>query len=213
MNILAIGAHFDDIEISMGGTIAKAIKKEHYVKCLIMTESDYSNYDGTLMRSKELSQQEGISALAILGVTDIDIFNFSTKNMPYNSQSVEAINKIIDKVKPDMIFTHHINDTHQAHKNTAWATISASRYYNTIYMYEPTYPSGRGAEPFNPHCYINISDTIDLKITSLKAHESQYKKYGKHWIEAIKGRARMRGLECGSDYAECFTVVREKREL
>jgi LmbE family N-acetylglucosaminyl deacetylase len=62
--------------------------------------------------------------------------------------------------------------------------------------------------PFRPQVYVNISETIEAKINSLKAHKSQYKKYSDRWIEAVVARARFRGFEMGVEYAECFEVVR-----
>ena len=62
--------------------------------------------------------------------------------------------------------------------------------------------------PFRPQVYINITETIEAKINSLKAHKSQYKKYSDKWIEAVVARAKFRGFEMGADYAECFEVVR-----
>lgn len=208
MKILAIGAHLDDIELACGGTLAQAIKKGHTVKMLVMSDSSYNNFDGKVLRTKETAYAEGRLAANKLGVNDLEILNFPTKDVPYDSASVEAIDKIISSFSPDFIFTHWVSDTHQAHKNTGLATISAARYQNNIFMYEPFPPSGRSYAPFRPQVYVDISDAINDKIDSMKEHKSQYEKYGEDWVEAIKGRARMRGFESGCKYAEVFEPVR-----
>lgn len=208
MKILAIGCHIDDIEIACGGVLAQAIKNKHTVKTLIMTKSDYSDYRGKIYRTQLQALSEGIEALKVLGIEDYKILNFPTKDVPYNSSSIEAINKVIDDFNPDLILTHWSFDTHQAHQSTSLATISASRYKNNILLYEPFPPSGRSYIAFKPQVYIDISDTINLKLKSLKKHKTQHKKYGNQWIEAVKGRAKLRGFECNKNYAEVFEVLR-----
>lgn len=208
MKILAVGAHLDDIELACGGTLAKAIQKGHKVKMLVMSDSSYTNYDGKVLRTKKEGLLEGTAAAKKLGVTDLQILDFPTKDIPYDSTVVGAIDAIIDKFNPDLIFGHWTYDTHQAHMHTALATISAARNKNNIFMFEPFPPSGRSYAPFRPQVYVDITETIDKKIKSLKEHKSQHKKYGKNWIDATLGRARLRGFESGCKYAEVFELVR-----
>ena len=210
MNLMFIGAHIDDIEIGCGGTVARAIKSGNNVKLVVMSHSSYLNYDGKVLRTDDEASIEGLNAIKLLGVNEEDfiILDYPNKSIPYDSTTVESLDKLINEFKPDKIFTHWAFDTHQDHKNTSLATISAARWYNNIFMYEPAAPSGRSYHPFRAQMYVNISDTIDLKIDSLKAHKSQYKKYGDLWVEAIEGRAKIRGLESYCKYAECFEVVR-----
>ncbi len=210
MKILAIGAHADDIEIGCGGTIARAIKNGHSVKILITSDSVYNNYDGTVLRTEDDIKKEVFPAIETLGVkkSNFSILKFPNKDVPYNSQIVESLNKIMDEYKPDLILTHWTFDTHQDHRNTALATISAARNFNNILMYEPFPPSGRSYMAYRPQVYIDITDNIDNKIKAIKAHKSQLLKYGEDWIESIKGRAKMRGYESNVKYAETFELVR-----
>lgn len=208
MKILAIGAHLDDIELACGGVLAKAVRNGHEVKMVVMTNSAYENFDGTVLRTEEEALSEGHAAAKKLGVTDLVILNFPNKNVPYNGSTVEALDKIMTEFKPDYIFTHWVYDTHQDHKNTAQSTISAARYMYNIFMYEPIPPSGRSYAPFRAQVYFDISDSITEKMDSLREHKSQHAKYGERWIEAIEGRAKIRGFENGCKYAESFEAVR-----
>ncbi len=208
MKIMAVGAHLDDIELACGGLLAKAIKNGHTVKAVVMTDSAYTNFDGTVLRTKDEASNEGKAALDRLGVKDLVVLDFPNKNIPYNGSTVEALDKVMSEFKPDYIFTHWVFDTHQDHKNTAQATISAARYMYNIFMYEPIPPSGRSYAPFRAQVYFDISDTIEDKLASLKEHKSQHAKYGEQWIEAIEGRAKLRGFENGCKYAEAFEAVR-----
>lgn len=210
MKILAIGAHLDDIELACGGVLAKAVKAGHSVKMVVMTDSAYTNFDGTVLRTKEEANAEGYNAVKKLGIKaeDMVILNFPIKNIPYNGSTVEALDKIMSEYRPDYIFTHWVYDTHQDHKNTAQATISAARYMYNIFMYEPIPPSGRSYAPFRAQVFFDISDSIEEKLASLREHKSQHAKYGEQWIEAVEGRAKIRGFENGCKYAEAFDAVR-----
>ena len=209
MKIMAIGAHLDDIEIACGGTLAKAIKAGHEVRVLIMSKSGYTNKDGIVQRSDEQAVQEGIEALHTLGISEIEILDFPTKDIPFRSDVVNAIDVRMAAFNPDIIFTHHPFDTHQAHEGVAKASIAAARRKNTVFFYEPITPSGRSYVPFKPSLYVDIESTLCMKIASLKCHKSEYNKFGaEDWIEGVRCRCGFRGYEIGKKYAEAFEVLR-----
>ena len=209
MKILAVGAHLDDIELAAGGTLAKAVEARHEVKVLIMSKSGYTNKDGKVQRSNEIAVKEGVNALNALGITDIDILDFSTKDIPFCSDVVNPIDVCIADFNPDIIFTHHPFDTHQAHEGVAKATIAAARRKNTVFFYEPIAPSGRSYVAFKPTLYVDIEKTVDKKITALKCHESEYNKFGgENWVEGVRCRCGFRGYEIGKKYAEAFEILR-----
>ena len=208
MKIFVVGAHLDDVELACGGTLAKAIKAGHEVKVLIMSKSGYTNYDGKVMRTDEDAVQEGINALDILGVKDVKILNFSTKDIPYESEVINAIEREMNPFDPDVIFTHHPFDTHQAHVGVSKSVISAARRKNTIFLFEPISPSGRSYVPFKPQMYVDITDFLEQKVESLRMHVTEYKKFGEEWIVGVSCRAGFRGYEIGKKYAEAFEVLR-----
>lgn len=209
MKILAIGAHLDDIEIACGGTLAKAVESGHIVKVLIMSKSGYTNKEGQVQRSNEVAVEEGIKALHTLGVEDIEILDFPTKDIPFCSDVVNSIDLRMSAFNPDVIFTHHPFDTHQAHEGVAKATIAAARRKNTLFFYEPITPSGRSYVPFKPSLYVDIESTLDKKIASLKCHTSEYNKFGaEDWIEGVRCRCGFRGYEIGKKFAEAYEILR-----
>ena len=207
MKYLFIGAHLDDIELAAGGLIAKLIDNGHEAKMLCLSKSDYKNWQGITLRTLDQAMEEGNRAAEILGCK-LTVFDFPNKDIPYNSEVVEAIEAEISIFQPDFIFTHNVNDTHQSHIGTAQSTLSAARRNNTVMMFEPIYPSGRALIPFRPDVYVDISNYLDKKIEALKAHKSQYEKYSDQWIQAVIARAKFRGFENGMQYAECFELCR-----
>lgn len=209
MRILAIGAHLDDIEIACGGTLAKAVESGHTVKVLIMSKSGYTNKEGNVQRSDEVAVVEGMNALHTLGIQDIEILDFPTKDIPFSSDVVNAIDVRMAAFNPDMIFTHHPFDTHQAHEGVSKATIAAARRKNTVFFYEPITPSGRSYVAFKPTLYVDIESTLEKKVASLKCHTSEYNKFGaEDWVEGVRCRCGFRGYEIGRKFAESFEILR-----
>lgn len=209
MNILAIGAHLDDIEIAVGGALAKAVIHGHNVKTLIMSKSGYTNKDGSVQRTNEDAVREGTEALNKLGVTNIEILDFNTKDIPFVSDVVNAIDLCIDDFNPDIIFTHHPFDTHQAHVGVCKSTIAAARRKNTVFFYEPISPSGRSYVAFRPQLYVCIDETIERKVEALRTHKTEYNKLGgEDWVVGVHARCAYRGYEMGKKYAEAFEILR-----
>lgn len=213
MRILALGAHLDDIEIACGGTLARAVALGHEVKMVAMTHSGYHKLDGKEQRGQSTALVEGSEAASILGVGDLEVLNFPTTRLPYDAEVVQAIERIAVRFQPDIILTHWTHDTHQDHRNVALATLAAVRYYNSLLMYEPMMPGSRSDAAFRPQVYVDVSDYLEKKLRSIKAHKGEYDKYGEAWVKAIEARTRLRGYEMGRECAESFEVVRLEWEL
>lgn len=206
-NVLAVGAHADDVEIGCGGTVALHTRNGDNVIILVMTESSYTYYDGTVLRAKEEGKIEEENAAKVLSAKLINL-GFRTKEVPYSAESIEAINKVIDEYEIDIIYTHWYHDTHQDHMRTTQSVISAGRFVKNILMYEPNYPAGRSYFGFRNQYYVDVTSAFELKMEALKQHKSQVKKYGDDYLEAIEARARHRGCEIACRYAECYEVLR-----
>jgi len=213
LKIVAIGAHPDDIELACGGTLADAIQKGHDVTMVVVTGNSSIDHNGNSIRTQNEAKDEQIKASKKLGITKVEILGFEDMNVPYSKELVSRLDKIINEFKPDITFTHFVFDTHQDHIRTAQSTLSAARKQNTILLYEPISPSGRGYMPFRAQIYFDITNTIEQKIDSLKEHKSQYKKYGDSWIDGVTARAKFRGFELGVEYSECFELVRMEVKL
>jgi len=212
-NVLAVGAHADDVEIGCGGTVALHTQRGDKVIILIMAESAYTYYDGRVLRTEEEWKTEEARGAEVLGAKLINL-GFKTKEVPYSRESIESINRVIDEYNIDMIYTHWYHDSHQDHRRTTQSVLSAGRYVKNILMYEPEYPAGRSYLGFRNQYYVDITPTFDIKMEALKQHKSQIRKYGeKMFLEAVEARARHRGYEIGSRYAECFEVVRLLGEI
>jgi len=200
MKILTIGAHPDDIEPQMGGTIAKLTKKGHEVLMLQFTD--------TGDEISEIRLEESINAANILGAK-IKHLNYDQSSFKFNRKLVQTLDNIVEEYKPDDIYSCWEYDSHQDHQTVSKIVLAASRKNNdNLYFYEPIIPGGVTPYGFQINHFIDISDTIDIKIKSIEAHKSQVKKFGKAWIDAVYGRARLRGFQINTEYAEAFQIVK-----
>ena len=108
---------------------------------------------------KEEGVLEEEDAAKVLGAKLINS-GFKTKEVPYSTESIEAINEIIDK--------YNIHDTHQDHKRTTQSVISAGRYVKNILMYEPEYPAGGSYLGFRNQYYVDTTPTFRIKMEAFK---------------------------------------------
>lgn len=199
MNILAIGAHPDDIEYGAGGTIAKLVKANHKITFLILSSGEASG-------NPEVRKKEAINGAKILGVNNVIFGDLKDSHIKHEKETIDIIEDAIRKVKPDRIYTLYTEDGHQDHRNTSLSTISAGRNVSSIFFYEnPTVFSNQ----FNPNVFVDISDTVNEKIKALNAHASQnIKPYMD--VSAIEGLAKFRGFQTRMKikYAEAFQIFR-----
>jgi len=213
-----IVAHSDDLELSCGGLLYKLNKKslEFNLPIIIYTsDSAYRNYDGRWGRTLRQVKEETNKSLEIYGIKNwqIDVLHYPTKSVPYDSEIIERINRILDEMEIDTIITHNPDDSHLDHSNTAKSALTAGRRIPNFYTFEPIFPA-RSLSLFQPQMYIDISgEPYEAKIKSLMIHESQFKKYGKKWIDSVDSLSRLRGIQCNCERAECFTVIRQKLEI
>lgn len=202
MKVLVFGAHPDDMEIGMGGTIAKHVKKGDKVLMVVVS----------VPNKKEIRKKEAKDAAKILGA-DIKILDLNPEELVFDRKLVREFDKIIDSFRPNVIYTQWNNDSHQDHNFVANASIASSRKNDcSVYMYEQTIPGGIGPNGFRAQLYIDISKEIDKKLKAVEAHKSQLKTYGKDWSYGIKARAQFRGYQINTKFAEAFEVIKEIRK-
>jgi len=206
MNVLAIGAHYDDIELGCGGSLVKHVKNNDNVLMFVLTDSAYNDYNGAVLRTKEIASEEGRQAASILGINDLICNGLTTKRVEYNVDLIEKINRIIDERNIDTIYTHWVHDIHQDHSAIGRATINAGRHVPRILMYRSNWYAS--AIQFHPTFYVDISEFMQIKIESIKAHKTEYNKFGEKWIDFVKHQNRNSGIEIEVEYAESFELIK-----
>ena len=200
-NILAIGAHPDDIEFGLGGTVAKLAENGHSVFFLIMT------FGGNPI-DNEVRKKEAMVAGEFLGVEKIIFGGVDPFKLAHDRKNIKIIESVIEEFKPDEIYLPHISDTHQDHRNVTLCALSATRRFSkTIYFYET--PST--LEGFIPQRFVDIGKHVSTKKIALNAHASQHTKYFLYLMDAMEGLAITRGMQSRNSikYAEAFQIFRD----
>ena len=197
MNIVAIGAHPDDIELGVGGSVALHRRHGDSVRFLVLTK-------GGELSARSQREQEARDAADILKVDDVHFLDCEDTQVPYDGDLVKRINDHLTAVEADRVYIHTEEDTHQDHRNAALASVAATRNIDEVLAFES--PSTRSS--FAPQYYNTLNEAVlEQKIESIRAHESQSeKKYLE--AEAMKGLARFRGRQANTRYAESFHVIR-----
>ena len=204
MNVLAIGGHYDDVEIGCGGALAKHIADGDRVIVHVVTHSDYTDYEGNVVRDRATALREGEAAAKVIGYELIPGV-FETKKVQFDHGLVEHINIIIDRYDVDLIYTHWDPDVHQDHQAIGRATLAAGRRVNRLLMYRSN--MYMNTTHFCGNFFVDITDYMDVKIRSILAHENEVKKFGSGWLDFWKHEARNNGQRIGVPYAECFQLA------
>jgi len=155
--VLALGAHYDDIEIGIGGTLAKHITADDKV-FMTVTDSDESRTGDPIIR-----YNEQLESLRILNMDRHQLMLFDSIDNDAN------LIHILDKLNPDIIYTMFELDTHQAHRRCSYIGQSVGRKLSTQVIF---YNSGTSYD-FLPNAFSIIS--FDFKQKLLRCFKSQIK--------------------------------------
>ncbi|MGA9149066.1 MAG: PIG-L family deacetylase [Candidatus Nitrosopolaris sp.] len=182
MNILAIGAHPDDIELGCGGLLLKAVKQGHNIWMYTLTRGEASG-DPTQRTCEQ------IEAAKFIGADTLWIDGFEDTKLSLNAELIRRIESVIKYSHADVVYTHPMGDTHHDHRAVAEATLEAGRFVSNILSYEIAV-----TKDFKPHVYYDISDVMDDKVELLSVFSSQQHKM---FIckNATKGLAQYRALQ------------------
>ena len=227
MNILAIGAHPDDVEESCGGTLAKFASQGHKIFIATATNGNVGSSTLSMEEIANVRKEEARKAAAIIGAEYICL--------DYDDEMFfedrEARLKFIDLVrycKADLILTHNPEDYNPDHELT-------SKIINDIAVMIPVAKLKTPNEPYDkipiiayfepvaglgfvPTEYVDITDFMDTKIQMMNCHQSQISWMSDNYKDAIGDEnffehaevaARYRGIQCGVKYAEGFRMAND----
>jgi LmbE family N-acetylglucosaminyl deacetylase len=222
MKILVVAAHPDDEVLGCGGTIAKHAQSGDNVYCLILGEGVSSRYKSRKMAGKaELRalKADAEKAAGILGVRKLFF-----KDLPDNRfdtvpllEVIKAIEEVKEKVRPDIVYTHHQGDLNIDHQITFRAVLTACRplageTVREIYSFEvpsATEWSAPGRQTFTPNTFVDISKTFGKKVEAMKAYKSEIREYPHpRSAESLEIIGKRWGVVVGGGIVEPFSLVR-----
>ena len=180
--ILALGAHYDDIEIGIAGTLLFHAKKDRIFIGITNSDEDKTG-DPTVRYFEQLK------SLELLGIPENNLITFVTK---IDSDIIG----VLDGIKPDIVYAPYEEDTHQDHRRCSQIAQSVGRklYVSTIFY------AGGSTRNFNPVMFSPIN--FEKKSEILNCFESQ-KKCGALNIDKIKRREYYWGAMI-SERIDCY---------
>ncbi len=225
LDILAFGAHPDDVELGCGATIAKEVSLGKKVGIVDLTRGELGTRG-----SAELRDEEAVNAAKILGVIVRENVRFADGFFTNDKAHQLAIIQMIRKYKPDVVLCNAIDDRHIDHPKGS-KLVSDACFLSGLRKIETQVNGEIQKEwrpkqvyhyvqwkPIEPDFVIDVTGFMETKIAAVKAYGSQFFDprsdepetpiTSKNFIESIDYRAKDLGRLIGVAHAEAFTSER-----
>ena len=228
MNILAIGAHPDDIEINCAGTLAKYVKQGHKVFTATATNGNVGSATLPMAEIAKIRKEEARRAAAHIGAEYICLDYDDEMFFEDRDARINFIN-LVRYCKADVILTHSPHDYNPDHMLTSKivndipimipvAKIETkAKPYDKIPLvvyFEPVHGIG-----FDPTDYVDITAEMETKLAMCYEHKSQIEWMNANYKDTLDENSdffknvvitnKFRGMQCGVEYAEAFVMARD----
>lgn len=225
LDLLAFGAHPDDVELGCGGTVAKEVSNGKKVGIIDLTQGELGTRGNADTRFEEATNSAeilGVSVRENLGFAD----GFFVNDRSHQLQVISMLRKY----RPELVICNAIYDRHIDHGKGS-QLVSDSCFLSGLVKIETEY-DGQIQKPWRPKAVyhyiqwknikpdvtVDISDFIEQKMSAVLAYKTQFHDPDSdapetpisslNFTESIKYRARDLGRLVGVEYAEGFTVER-----
>ncbi len=227
VDVLAFGAHPDDIELGAGATVAKFVSEGKLVVAVDLTEGELGTRG-----SAEIRYQESSAAAKILGITARHNLQLSDGFFVNDRESQLKVIQMIRKYQPEIVLCNAIDDRHIDHAKGS-SLVSDACFLSGLLKIETTdEETGENQKHWRPKVVyhyiqwknitpdvvVNVSDFIDIKMEAIKAYESQIFDpkskapetpiSSKNFLDSVEYRARDLGRLIGVEAGEGFTTER-----
>ena len=192
--VLALGAHPDDLELGRGATLAKLAKAGTRICAVIFTDGSEGAADAHDRAA------ETRAALTALGVHEVVQHAFDDTRLYLSlNEVIRVIEEQVADYRPQRVYTMFAGDRHQDHRTIYDASVVACRNVQQILGYETpsSYPN------FAPTYFEDIAEHVDAKVGALKMHASQGSRLYMQ-EDKILAAAHFRGVQVGVHQAEAF---------
>ena len=200
-NVLAIGAHYDDVELGCGGVVQWHVENGDTVVYLIVP-------DGRRAGGSSVRRAEQISAQKYLDVHDLVTLDQPTGSLRSSNESVllDKVRRVIFEKDIDTVYAHYDGDVHGDHVAVSWIARVLAKDVHRVLMYETPSTSN-----FTPSVYMPLREhELEKKLAAICLHESQIIRLSTGMRLDVWARivAMYRGMEIRREYAEGFVPVR-----
>ena len=135
---------------------------------------------------------------------------------------IRPIEEVVEKIQPEVVYTHHKGDVNQDHRAVFMASLVATRpftyaFIKEVYSFEvlSTTEQAPGQFPgwqFSPSYFVDIEEQVNRKIKGMKCYKSEINGFPfPRSVRGIETLARYRGMQMNSQFAEAFEIIRARR--
>ncbi len=220
LDVLAIAAHPDDVELSAGGTLIKLAKLGYQTGVLDLTRGE-AGTRGT----PEIRAAEAAEAARLMGLSVRDNSGLGDAHLWLNEESRTKLVRVLRRWRPRVVLTQHHDDPHPDHAHTAQLVREAAHLaglarYDAEAGQERWRPSGVAHFLFPrtvaPSFIVDISETYERKWEAIRAHASQFhnpvsdepqsRVSTPQFLREMEARDRYFGALIGAEFGEAFYV-------
>ncbi len=230
MNVLAIGAHGDDLEVFCGGTLALCAQRGDSVTMCVVTDGR-GRPKGDPDQIAAIRHQEAAASAALIGA-ELAWLAMPDGAVVADKNTCRPFVELIRRVKPELIITHPPEDYHPDHTAVSRLVIESVQLARTA-NFAAELPPHRGAVAvyfmesergigFLPEDYVDISTVFEVKLQMLRCHRSQFmpptEPYDPDFVVPIDNQhpfmryayamSSFRGVQADVAYAETFRAWR-----
>ncbi|MBU2494559.1 MAG: bacillithiol biosynthesis deacetylase BshB1 [Bacteroidetes bacterium] len=219
LDVVAFAAHPDDVELSIGGTIAKFTKAGYKVGIIDLTQGELGTRGSVEIRKKEAEK-----ASEILGIELRENLSIPDGKVKFSEEYLKLIVIKIRKYQPKIIFAPHFHDRHPDHIGAA-ELVKNAMFFSGTPKYE-TEVNGKSQKAFRPNhlfyfmqtyefdpTFINdVSETFEIKMEAVRAYSSQFYNpksnepetliSSRGFIEYLEARSKFYGFQIRKNYGE-----------
>lgn len=219
--ILCVAPHPDDETLGCGGTLIKHGQENCELHWLIVTEmlgQKDLDKDRAKVREDEISNVSNLFGFA--SVHRLGFPSTRLDSVPM-VEIVDAITKVVQEVRPEIVYLPYRNDAHSDHSVVFDSTVAATKsfrhpYVKSLCVYETVSETEFGLridDPgFRPNLFVDISSFLDAKLEAMKLYGDEIEAFPfPRSEEAIKSLSKIRGVQSGCESAEGFMIIKEIR--
>ncbi|MBB6453290.1 LmbE family N-acetylglucosaminyl deacetylase [Salirhabdus euzebyi] len=222
MNVLVIATHADDEVLGVGGTLALHARNGDHITVCTVAEADPERKSETYLVEK---RKDTLKAHEILGVDNSIFLGYHATKLDtiMHRELIADLEKVVEKVDPDMVYTHYWGDVNKEHRVVTEAMQvvlrpKGKRNKIKVLSYEVLSSTEWGIfladEIFKPNSFVDITTTLEIKKKALEAYKTEEHAFPHpRSIEAIDASAKKWGSVVGMMAAEPFIVVRETMQI
>ena len=214
MRVLAISAHPDDETIGAGGTLARHVAEGDEVFWCVVTQGYNPPWPDQVL---EAAQRQVNAVQRVMGFSEVFRCGFPTVklNTVPHMELTSAIQAVVDKVLPEVVYAPPLCDINPDHRLVCEAALVATRplpgcTVKRVLSYEigPTVRYGPTAS--QPNVYVDIAAYLYKKLQAMACYHTELREYPHpRSLRGLEQIARERGLSVGLEAAECFQLLRE----